>query len=171
MNFSKKECLFFLYLVKRSSLDLKFDDISESSGNKKAYKDDIAYNMMRMWQGAFGVSVEDCMVSPAYVVLAPEDKVCSNFFGYLFKLPKYLLLLTSHSQGLTQDRLRFYYKDFAQISLLISTFLEQQKIADCISSVDDLITAQTQKLGVVGAALDGVVMIGILFDILNCALF
>ncbi|SFE02393.1 restriction endonuclease subunit S [Nitrosomonas sp. Nm166] len=133
-------------MVKRSSLDRKVDDIAESSGNKKAYKDDIAYNMMRMWQGAFGVSAEDCMVSPAYVVLAPEDKVCSDFFGYLFKLPKYLLLLTSHSQGLTLDRLRLYYKDFAQISLLIPTFLEQQKIADCLTTLDDLIAAQTQKL-------------------------
>ena len=135
-------------MVKRSSLYRKVDDIAESSGNKKAYKDDIAYNMMRMWQGAFGVSVEDCMVSPAYVVLAPEDKVCSDFFGYLFKLPKYLLLLTSHSQGLTLDRLRLYYKDFAQISPLIPTFLEQQKIADCLSSIDELITAQSQKLDV-----------------------
>lgn len=133
-------------MVKRSSLDRKIDDIGESSGNKKACKDDIAYNMMRMWQGAFGVSVEDCMVSPAYVVLAPENMVCSDFFGYLFKLPKYLLLLTSHSQGLTLDRLRLYYKDFAQISLLIPTFLEQQKIADCLSSIDELITVQTQKL-------------------------
>ena len=133
-------------MVKRSSLNRRVDDIAESSGNKKAYKDDIAYNMMRMWQGAFGVSVEDCMVSPAYVVLAPENKVCSDFFGYLFKLPKYVLLLTSHSQGLTLDRLRLYYKYFAQISLLIPTFLEQQKIADCLSSVDELITTQTQKL-------------------------
>ena len=133
-------------MVKRSSLNRRVDDIAESSGNKKAYKDDIAYNMMRMWQGAFGVSVEDCMVSPAYVVLAPENKVCSDFFGYLFKLPKYVLLLTSHSQGLTLDRLRLYYKYFAQISLLIPTFLEQQKITDCLSSVDELITTQTQKL-------------------------
>lgn len=133
-------------MVKRSSLERRVDDIAESGGNKKARKGDIAYNMMRMWQGAFGVAPEDCMVSPAYVVLSPEGNACSDLFGYLFKLPKYLQLLTSHSQGLTLDRLRLYYKDFARIPVLIPSPLEQQKIADCLASLDNFIIAQTQKL-------------------------
>ena len=133
-------------MIRRSSLERKVDDIAEFGGNKKVRKSDIAYNMMRMWQGAFGVAPEDCMVSPAYVVLSPEDGTHSDFFGYLFKLPKYLQLLTSHSQGLTLDRLRLYYKDFARISVLIPSIREQQKIADCLTSLDDLIIAQTQKL-------------------------
>ena len=133
-------------MVKRASLDRSFDDIAEPSGNKKAYKNDIAYNMMRMWQGAFGVAVEDCMVSPAYVVLAPQDAVYADFFGYLFKLPRCLRLLSSHSQGLTLDRLRLYYKDFSRIPLPHPPLPEQLKIADCLSSLDELITAQVQKL-------------------------
>jgi len=133
-------------MIKRSLLDRHFDDIAEPEGNKKAYKNDIAYNMMRMWQGAFGVVTEDCMVSPAYVILAPRDGVYSEFFGYLLKLQRYLRLLTSHSQGLTSDRLRLYYKDFARIPLSLPAFPEQQKIADCLSSIDDLLTAQTQKI-------------------------
>ena len=133
-------------MVKRSSLERRVDDIAESGGNKKVRKGDIAYNMMRMWQGAFGVSKEDCMVSPAYVVLSPESDTYPDFFGYLFKLPKYLQLLTSHSQGLTLDRLRLYYKDFARIPVLTPSPLEQQRIADCFASLDDLITAQAQKL-------------------------
>jgi type I restriction enzyme S subunit len=133
-------------MVKRSSLERRVDDIAESGDNKKVCKGDIAYNMMRMWQGAFGVAPEDCMVSPAYVVLSPECEACPDFFGYLFKLPKYLQLLTSHSQGLTLDRLRLYYKDFARISVLIPSPPEQQKIAACLASIDDLITAKTQKL-------------------------
>jgi len=120
--------------------------IAEFGGNKKVRRGDIAYNMMRMWQGAFGVAKEDCMVSPAYVVFSPESDTCPDFFGYLFKLPKYLQLLTSHSQGLTLDRLRLYYKDFARISVLIPSPLEQQEIANCLASLDDLLTAQTQKL-------------------------
>ena len=133
-------------MVKRSCLERKIDDITKSSGNKKALKYDIVYNMMRMWQGAFGVSKEDCMVSPAYVVLSPQRGVCSDFFGYLFKLPKYLHLLTSHSQGLTLDRLRLYYKDFVRIRVFVPSLSEQQKIADCLSSLDDLIALQAQKL-------------------------
>lgn len=138
-------------MIKRSLLDRHFDDIAAPEGNKKAHKNDIAYNMMRMWQGAFGVVIEDCMVSPAYVILAPQDGVYSEFFGYLLKLPRYLRLLTSHSQGITSDRLRLYYKDFARIPLSYPAFSEQQKIAQCLASIDNLITAQTQKIEALNA--------------------
>jgi type I restriction enzyme, S subunit len=133
-------------LIQRSSLDRDFDDIAEPAGNKKAYAGDIAYNMMRMWQGALGVAVTDCMVSPAYVVLSPRKGICSDFFGYLLKLPKYLQLLTSNSQGLTKDRLRLYYKDFATITLPFPDISEQMKIAQFLSSLDEMIAAQDRKL-------------------------
>jgi type I restriction enzyme S subunit len=133
-------------MVQRSSLDREFDDIADPAGNKKANAGDIAYNMMRMWQGALGIAVEDCMVSPAYVVLSPRKGVLSRFFGYLLKLPKYLQLLTSNSQGLTKDRLRLYYKDFATIPLPFPDISEQTKIAECLSSIDEMIAAQDGKL-------------------------
>lgn len=138
-------------MARRDSLDRKIDNISESSGNKKAHKHDIIYNMMRMWQGASGVAVEDCMVSPAYVVLAPRDSICAEFFGYLFKTYQFLHILTAHSQGLTKDRLRLYFKDFAQILLPSPPVEEQKRIADCLLSLDEAITVQTEKLGTLNA--------------------
>lgn len=134
-------------MVKRSSFDRDFGDIEEPAGNKKARKNDIAYNMMRMWQGALGVAVEDCMVSPAYVVLAPQKDVVSQFFVYLFKLPTSLRILTSHSRGLTKDRLRLYYDDFARITLRCPGQPEQQRIADCLLSLDAQIATESDKLG------------------------
>lgn len=133
-------------LVKRSSLDRRIDDLADAEGNKKAYKRDIAYNMMRMWQGACGVAYEECMVSPAYVVLSPQAGVYSDFYGYLFKLPQMLQLFNSHSRGLTKDRLRLYYQDFCRISLPCPDIREQQRIADCFHSLDAQIDAETQKL-------------------------
>jgi type I restriction enzyme, S subunit len=133
-------------LVKRSSLERRVDDIAEAGGNKKAFKNDIVYNMMRMWQGASGVALEDCMVSPAYVVLASQADAHSHFFAFLFKLPKYLRLLTSHSQGLTKDRLRLYYKDFARIPLLSPDVSEQKQIANLLSSIDILIAVEVERL-------------------------
>jgi type I restriction enzyme, S subunit len=135
-------------MVKRDSFDRNFYDIEDAAGNKKVFKDDIAYNMMRMWQGALGVAPEDCLVSPAYIVLSPTKDAVPTFFQYLFKLPATLLLLTSHSRGLTKDRLRLYYDDFARIPLRCPTPIEQQHIASCLSSLDTLITAETQKLEV-----------------------
>jgi len=133
-------------LVKRSSLERSVDDIAEADGNKTSFQNDIVYNMMRMWQGASGVAVEDCMVSPAYVVLAPQAGVHSQFFAFLFKLPKYLRVLTSHSQGLTKDRLRLYYKDFACILLPSPHIREQEAIANLLASIDRLIAVEIAQL-------------------------
>jgi type I restriction enzyme, S subunit len=133
-------------MVKRSSLDRVVDDIAEPERNKRARKGDIAYNMMRMWQGALGVAGEDCMVSPAYVVLSALEGTCSDFFAYMFKLSQSLNLLTSYSRGLTKDRLRLYYADFTRVPLLVPGFAEQRKIADLLASVDALISVQLEKL-------------------------
>jgi type I restriction enzyme S subunit len=132
-------------MVPRASFDRNFYDIEDPAGNRKVHKGDIAYNMMRMWQGAQGVAPEDCMVSPAYVVLKPRSGVCADFFAYLFKLPQSLRLLTITSRGLTKDRLRLYFDDFAKMPLCVPEKAEQHRIATCLSSLDALITAETQK--------------------------
>jgi type I restriction enzyme, S subunit len=132
-------------MVPRASLERRIDDIAETSANKTVRKGDIAYNMMRMWQGALGVAPEDCMVSPAYIVLKP--KVANTiYFSYFFKLSQMLQVLTAHSRGLTEDRLRLYYDDFAKVPLLCPSVEEQNRIADFLSSLDGLIAVQTQEL-------------------------
>jgi type I restriction enzyme S subunit len=134
-------------LVRRTSLDRRIDDLADATGNKKAYRYDIAYNMMRMWQGACGVAGEDCMVSPAYVVLLPRSGVHSPFYGYLFKLPQILRLFTSHSRGLTEDRLRLYYQDFSGIPLPQPEVREQEQIASCLLALDARIATESVKIG------------------------
>jgi len=133
-------------MVPRSSFDRNFYDIEDPAGNRKVHRGDIAYNMMRMWQGAQGTAPEDCLVSPAYVVLKPRSGTCPEFFAYFFKLPQSLQLLKITSRGLTKDRLRLYFDDFAKMPLCVPDIPEQQRIADCLTSLDDLIAAETRKL-------------------------
>ena len=133
-------------MVKRNSLYRKVDDIEEATGNKKVLQNDIAYNMMRMWQGALGVAPEDCLVSPAYVVLAPKKDTVPLFFQYMFKQPEMLLLLTAHSRGLTNDRLRLYFDDFARMEFRCPNVKEQQRIAESLAALDMSINAANQAL-------------------------
>ena len=59
--------------------------MSDLGKYKRAAKGDVAYNMMRMWQGAVGVSPVDGLVSPAYVVARPyRFLICAEKFqtGY-----------------------------------------------------------------------------------------
>lgn len=62
---------------------------NNSSTDKHNYKvvkiDDIAYNSMRMWQGAEGRATIQGIVSPAYTVLIPNSNANPLFFELLFK--------------------------------------------------------------------------------------
>ena len=92
-----------------------------------------------------GVAPEDCMVSPAYIVLKPKA-ANTTFLSYVFKQPQMLQLLTAHSRGLTEDRLRLYYDDFAKVPLLCPSVEEQDRVADFLSALDSLVAVQTQEL-------------------------
>ena len=133
-------------MVRRDTFDRNYYDIKDAAGNKKVSKGDIAYNMMRMWQGALGVAAEDCMVSPAYIILVPQAGVFPDFFAYFLKTASSLQLLTAHSRGLTKDRLRLYYDDFASIRLRVPSEIEQQKIALFLLTVDEHIGAQSLQV-------------------------
>ncbi|MCO8061722.1 restriction endonuclease subunit S [Acinetobacter lwoffii] len=109
-------------------------------------KNDLAYNMMRMWQGALGLAPTDGIVSPAYVVLKPsEQKTNSNFFEYYFKRNRQIHNFWAYSQGLTEDRLRLYFDDFKVIKINAPSKEEQTKIASFLSAVDEKIAQLAQK--------------------------
>src|SRR3984957_11459838 len=72
-------------LVLRDDLERRTESALRADQHLLVRKDDIAYNMMRMWQGACGLATADCMVSPAYVVLAPKSGIDSRFAYHWFK--------------------------------------------------------------------------------------
>ena len=100
---------------------------------------DIAYNTMRMWQGRCAwVSIEG-IVSPAYTICIPNEKMDSLFFFYLFKTPNAIDLFHRNSQGLVNDTLNLKYESFEKIKMCIPTYSEQCKIAFCLSAIDKTI--------------------------------
>ena len=106
---------------------------------------DIAYNMMRMWQGAFGRATTDGIVSPAYVVLRGKKNVDTRFFEYAFRRSRSIYLFWAYSYGLTKDRLRLYANDFTRIPFSAPKLPEQEKIADFLTAVDGRIGQLIQK--------------------------
>jgi type I restriction enzyme S subunit len=64
--------------------------MSQKEKYKRAAKGDIAYNMMRMWQGALGPAPVDGLVSPAYVVVKPFEDANSAYYSYLFRTDAYM---------------------------------------------------------------------------------
>lgn len=108
---------------------------------------DIAYNTMRMWEGRSALSKLEGIVSPAYTICRPTLEANSVFFSYYFKTPQLISEFARYSQGLVKDTLNLKFEAFARISAATPRNLaEQQKIAECLSSVDELIAAQARKV-------------------------
>ena len=114
--------------------------IDNSNSDKSKYKrvliGDIAYNSMRMWQGASSVSTLDGIVSPAYTILQRNENNCSEYFGYLFKMRYMIQTFQKHSQGLTSDTWNLKYPMISKIKVKRPCLKEQQKIANFLSGID-----------------------------------
>ena len=127
-------------LVIRDSLDRRTETNLSADDHLLVKKGDIAYNMMRVWQGALGRAEFDGLVSPAYVVLRPSTKIDSLYAEYLFKTPRMIYMFWAYSYGLTKDRLRLYYKDFKRISIKIPPVVQQKAMAKSLSLWDKAFT-------------------------------
>lgn len=132
-------------LVPRNTIERRFESELEDHEHLAVREGDIAYNMMRMWQGASGLAHYDAAVSPAYVVLRPSNEIDPTFASYWFKSARMTYLFWAYSYGLTEDRLRLYYKDFATIPAEPPPIDQQRKIAVALSECDRAI-ATTEAL-------------------------
>ena len=102
--------------------------MADLAGYKCARQGDIAYNMMRMWQGAFGLATVDGLVSPAYVVARPFEETNSRYYSYLFRTDAYMGEIDNSSHGIVKDRNRLYWDDFKQMASPFPPPAEQEAI-------------------------------------------
>jgi len=115
--------------------------MSDREKYKRAVQGDIAYNMMRMWQGAVGVAPVDGLVSPAYVVVRPFPEVNCRYFSYLFRTASYMNEVDAYSRGIVKDRNRLYWQDFKCMPSVVPPVEEQGHIARFL----DAIGSKTQR--------------------------
>ncbi len=108
--------------------------IEDRKSYKLAIKNDIAYNMMRMWQGAVGVVPVDGLVSPAYVVAKSLPKINSRYYVFVFRTDTCKGEINANSHGIVSDRNRLYWDDFKNLSLPVPDEEEQGQIVDHIDS-------------------------------------
>jgi len=120
---------------------------SDRSNYKLVLKDDIAYNSMRMWQGASGCSPYRGIVSPAYTVIIPNKGINSTFFAAYFKTNRLINKFRLNSQGLTTDTWNLKYSAFSVISVLYpKDEKEQQQIATYFVALDKQISSSSSRL-------------------------
>ena len=133
-------------------LDRVFVRSEDRTKYKRVYPGDLAYNMMRAWQGAFGAVRVDGMISPAYVVAKPKDSVQidSRYMEALLRTPEAIEEMHRYSRGIADFRLRLYWPEFKNIRVCFPSYEEQVEIADYIdentSAIDRLIQKKEQYL-------------------------
>ena len=111
----------------------------DKSVYKVVHRNDLAYNMMRAWQGGFGAAKVEGLVSPAYVVARPKCELDSRYVEALLRTPIFTEKIRGLSYGVADFRLRLYWTYFKNLRICFPPLEEQRQIAD-------FITAESKKL-------------------------
>jgi len=116
----------------------------------KVEKNDLIVNITFAWEGAIAIA-SDCddgaLVShrfPTYV--GDKSDTVVNFFRYIIITKRFFHELFLISPGGAGRNRVMNKKDFLKIKISAPRKPEQQKIAVCLSSLDELIAAHNQKL-------------------------
>lgn len=122
-------------VVPRDELERRDTSAEDKSNYKVIRKGDIGYNTMRMWQGVFGLSAHDGIVSPAYTVVTPDRMhILGEFAAHLFSHPRVVHTFHRYSQGLVDDTLLLKYPHFSEIRLPIPDIPAQRRIAKTLDA-------------------------------------
>ncbi len=119
---------------------------------KVARQGDIAFNKMRMWQGAVGVAPQDGLVSPDYVVAEPTGSMLSEYAGLLFRTDMFSAECARRSHGIVWDRLRLYWEGFREIELPLPPVETQREIVAYVAR-------ETTKLDTLRSAMERTIVL------------
>ena len=133
-------------VIRQEEITEKKDGSNEDKSKYKVVrKDDLAYNKMRMWQGAIGRSEYEGIVSPAYVILAPRDNLYSRYYHYLYRTGAFIAEANRHSYGLCLDMNSLRYEDFKTIYSPVPPRTEVERIVAFLNQKTAEINAAIAK--------------------------
>lgn len=135
------------------------DSSKKDSSNldKSKYKlvlpGDIAYNKMRAWQGALGVSRHRGIVSPAYIVERPRSDLEADYAHHLLRTPGFVKEAQRWSYGITSDMWSLRPEHFRLISCPVPPREEQAAIVRYLAHanrrIDQAIAAKRKLIRLV----------------------
>ena len=116
-------------VIRQTDVEVKKDSSNEDKSKYKLIKvGDIAYNKMRMWQGALGYSDYQGISSPAYIILKPKMKINPRYFHYMFRTSFYTNYSKRFSYGIVDDQLSLRYTDFKRMYSIVPPLSDQNSI-------------------------------------------
>ena len=157
----------------RSEKEVTMFEAETKEGYKRCSTGDLVINTMWAWMGAMGVAGTDGIVSPAYNVYQPLDKLEPNYVDTIVRLPLFSQEVKRYSKGVWSSRLRLYPEGFFEVFLPVPPVSEQReivrviaiesrKIADLTSAAERTISLLKERCSaLIAAAVTGLIDVGI----------
>lgn len=131
------------------------DQFVGMDSNKRGYdislykvvdRNTFAYNPARINVGSIGYSGElsNVIISSLYVCFKTNEHVHDKFLQYFFETSYFEKSVNENAEGGIRSYL--FYDNLSRIPMPLPKQNEQQKVADCLSSLDDLISVQSEKV-------------------------
>ena len=124
-------------------IDIKYDEENISS-YKKVDQGDFVISL-RSFQGGIEYSEYEGLVSPAYTVLKATKPIDDNYYRAYFKTADFIKRLNGAVYGI-RDGKQIGFEDFGDLAIHYPPLVEQQKIAEIISTCDRVIELKQQLL-------------------------
>lgn len=125
--------------VRRDESDRRIAYDKKGLKNYKAVKKDDFIVHLRSFEGGLEIANQDGIVSPAYHVYRGSSNVCSQFYYPYFRSNNFIKGRLAICVTGVRDGKNIEMDTFDELLLPCPSLPEQQKIADCLSSLDDAI--------------------------------
>ncbi|WP_153018661.1 restriction endonuclease subunit S [Marichromatium gracile] len=133
-------------VVPRDSRDDNFNQLgADLSKYQLVRKGDLVFNRLRTWQGGFGASSYVGIVSPAYIVCRPTERVDARFVHYQLLSSPYLGELTRISKFMPPSQFDILWDDLKSLRLSVPPLATQKAIADYLVDKTAVIDALIEK--------------------------
>lgn len=130
----------------------KYDRSALVKDANKKYKrteyGDFIYSSNNLESGSIGFNkYGSATISPVYSIFKSRNNVNPVFIGTLLTQKSFISEMVKYRQGIVYGQWKIPESEFLKIKIFIpKTPVEQQKIASCLSAMDDLIAAQAEKV-------------------------
>lgn len=131
----------------------QFEGISSTKRNydislyKVIGRNTFAYNPARINIGSIGYSgnLHNVIISSLYICFQTKERISDGFLLHFFDTSHFYNEVENNVEGGIRSYL--FYQNFSNITIPVPSIIEEQrKIASCLSSLDELLTAHNEKL-------------------------